>query len=266
MCFTSLMVIFVACSFAATEPPRAVEPATAPATPPTTQPLTGVIKGRVTMKGGLSMAKPNLTRIAVYLGSEPALDAAQHTLDHATMEQRHKAFVPNFVIVPRGTDVEFPNWDSFDHNVFSRSKAAPAFDLDRYPRGQSKSRNFDKVGVVQVFCNIHPSMRAMIYVTPNVYFARCDADGDFTIPNVPVGHHRLNTWNERCGESSMPIDVTAGASPDIAITISQDRGDTVANDLKQPASYGIDRGLGIKRERLGLPVVKDSHPAIDPEK
>lgn len=56
--------------------------------------------------------------------------------------------------------MEFPNWDNFRHNVFSKSKAAPPFDLERYPYGESKSYQFTKLGVVQIFCNIHPNMRA----------------------------------------------------------------------------------------------------------
>src|SRR5262249_15996809 len=133
-----------------------------PTTAPTTQSAGVAVHGRVTVSGGFALQKPDLTRVVVYLASDPTLDAIPNPVEHPTVAQKNKAFVPNFIAVDRGTSVEFPNWDNFDHNVFSRSKAAPAFDLDRYPRGQSKTRTFDKVGVVQIFCNIHPSMRAIV--------------------------------------------------------------------------------------------------------
>jgi plastocyanin len=156
-------------------------PASAPTTlpavlAPTTAPTVS-LRGQVAVAGSWDVQKPDLSRVVIYLASDAALDAAPHPQGHATVSQKNKAFSPNFTVIPRGTDVEFPNWDCFDHNVFSVSKAAPAFDLDRYPKGQSKTRTFDKVGVVQVFCNIHPQMRAIIFVTPNICFTRADAQG-----------------------------------------------------------------------------------------
>ncbi|MBV8781336.1 MAG: hypothetical protein JO353_08060 [Phycisphaerae bacterium] len=250
------------------ETPSSTQPsADAPTTVPSTQSAAGTIKGKVALSDELAVGKPDLTRIVVYLASDPVLDAVPHAMDHATVEQRNKSFIPNFTVVPRNTDVEFPNWDDFDHNVFSRSKAAPAFDLDRYPKGQSKSRVFDKIGVVQIFCNIHPSMRAIIYVTPNVYYTRCDAAGRFVIPNVPPGDYTLQTWNERCGESGQPVHVASDATCEALIALTANHRAIVANDLKsRDRGYGVERGLGVKREQLNLPVVKDSHAAIDPEK
>src|SRR5262249_50589595 len=133
-------------------------------TPPTTAPSdAGIVRGRVSINGGPLFQKPDLSRVAVYIGSDEKLDQNSGPAKRAIIAQRDKTFIPNFEVVPRGTDVEFPNWDDYDHNVFSRSAAAPAFDLDRYPKGQSKTRTFDKIGVVQVFCNIHPQMRAVIF-------------------------------------------------------------------------------------------------------
>jgi plastocyanin len=217
------------------------------------------------MAAGLDLRKPDVERVVVYLASDPRLDAEPQPGEHATVAQRHKAFVPNFVVIPRGMVVEFPNWDDFDHNVFSRSKAAPAFDLDRYPRGMSKSRRFDKLGVVQVFCNIHPQMRAVIYVTPNRYFARPDADGNFQITGVPAGQYEAVAWDERCPEQRQAVEVRPDGPPaELSFTLSESRDRVLSSSDARPrrSSYGgIERGLGIKRERLNLPVVTDVHPA-----
>jgi plastocyanin len=247
--------------------PPTTAPTSVPTSAPSSQPAGVSVRGHVAITPELALSSPDLTRVVVYLASDPVLDAASHLSDHATVAQHHKAFVPNFEVIPRNTPVEFPNWDDFDHNVFSRSKAAPAFDLDRYPRGQSKARTFDKVGIVQIFCNIHPSMRAIIFVTPNIYFARCQSDGHFTLTNVPPGKYEIVAWHERCGEMRQPVEVTDRGSPEIEFSISEDRKEIVANDPpKHDASYGVDRGLGVKREKLNLPVVTDAHAAIDPEK
>jgi plastocyanin len=215
----------------------------------------------VTIEGNWDVQRPDPTRVVVYLASTPTLDELASDLPFATVAQKNKAFAPNFTIVPRGTTVEFPNWDDFDHNVFSRSKAAPAFDLERYPRGQSKSRVFEKVGVVQVFCNIHPQMRAIIYVTPNRYFARADAEGRFEIQGVPPGEYEVVTWHERCSEQRGKVDLREGAA-EIDLTLQDSRQQIIANEAgRNDRGYGVERGLGVKREKLDLPVVEDSHPA-----
>ena len=255
-----------------TEDPAAIDARPAPPTAPRLKTPAGVedastsksIKGRLTIASGLSLQRPDLARAVVYLAADPALDAEPRRVDHATVAQRNKAFVPDFLVVSKGTNVEFPNWDDFDHNVFSRSKAAPAFDLDRYPRGTSKSRTFDKVGVVQVFCNIHPQMRAIIVVTPNRHFARCDGEGRFELADVPPGHYEIIAWQERCGEHRQSLDVTGDETPEMTIGLEESRKSIMENTPpRHDTDYGIERGLGVKRESLGLPVVPDAHPAID---
>jgi hypothetical protein len=57
--------------------------------------------------------------------------------------------------------------------------------------------------------------------------------------------------------------VTVGPDcPDVTVTMHESRSSILANDPPhRPQSYGVARGLGVKREVLNLPVVHDSHPA-----
>jgi plastocyanin len=220
------------------------------------------ISGQVSIAAGWELQRPDLSRVVVYLGTDAILDARPVPTEPAQMAQRDKAFIPDFLVVSRGTAIEFPNWDHFDHNVFSRSAAAPAFDLKRYPYGESKSRIFDKLGVVQLFCNIHPDMRALIVVTPNRFFTRADARGHFELRHVPPGQYDVVVWQERCGEQHKSADTRAGAVTGLNVTLDQNRQSILANDPPRlPANYGVERGLGVKRETLNLPTVDDAHPA-----
>ncbi len=245
----------------------AQEPATttASATMSAAKPAGFTIAGHVALPTGWKLEKPDLTHIVIYLASSPALDAIAPPAEPAIMAQHNKAFEPNFIVIARNSTVEFPNWDHFNHNVFSRSKAAPAFDLSRYKFGQSKSRTFDKVGIIQLFCNIHPEMRAMIFVTPNAYFARADAAGHFALRDVPPGQYDLVVWNERCQELHQPVQVANAAPPELALTLQEDRKSILANDPPQPRNtYSVEKGLNVKREALNLPVVPNEHPAPVP--
>jgi plastocyanin len=275
-----LMIAAGMVAVATNRAPAQVEPS-APALTPGTQPATalattqpvsrGVVTGRVTIATGWAAPKPDLSRAVVYLASEPTLDAESATAPAPpqVIAQRDKTFVPNFLVVPRGTEVEFPNWDRFDHNVFSRSAAAPAFDLDRYPYGQSKTRRFDKLGVVQIFCNIHPQMKCVVMVTPNRFFARVGSDGRFELRDVPAGRYELVVWHERCDEQRQVIEVVPGGGDgggggvaDVAFTLEESRKRILSSsNPSRRRSSGVERGLSVKREPLNLPVVKESHPA-----
>jgi plastocyanin len=257
------LALLTAMSMAALAEP-ATQPDVVAATQPTTQPTfaTGSAHGKVTWSGSITLDQPDFSRAVVYLSSDPLLDQLSAAPAMQTCAQKNKEFIPNFLVVSKGTLVEFPNWDHISHNVFSRSAAAPAFDLDRYPYGQSKSRTFDKVGVVQLFCNIHPWMRAIIFVTPNRFFARVGADGTFKIDQIPAGHYEISIWQERCAVQKRQIVISPGQDADADFALNEDRDAIIANDPpRHDAQYGVARGLDVKRERLNLPVVTDSHPA-----
>src|SRR5437762_6765011 len=77
--------------------------------------------------------------------------------------QRQKRFMPHVVAVPVGTTVDFPNADPIFHNAFSNFAGQP-FDVGLYAPGTSQKVHFVREGVVRVFCNIHPTMSALIVV------------------------------------------------------------------------------------------------------
>lgn len=255
----SLSLLLVACLAAIQAPATQPAPAQQPAT---TQP-TFDLEGNVSIESGWTLQPPDMKRVVVYLDSDARLSALSPPPEGAAVAQIHKTFVPNFLAVQRGTSVEFPNYDDFDHNVFSLSKAAPAFDLDRYPKGKSKTRIFDKVGIVQIFCNIHPKMHAIIVVTPNAFFARPDDKGHFVLHGVPRGSFKMVAWQERCPQQQ--VDVSVGAveqSHPIRIVLHENRRSVVASEAPPDSrGYGVERGLGVKREHLDAPVVKEVHDA-----
>jgi plastocyanin len=261
ICCGALTLLALSLGTTAQTATQPTQPTTLPATTQPDGPV-GAVHGTVSWAANLDLDKPDLSRAVVYFESDPALDDLPTNPAPATVAQKNKAFVPNFAVVSVGTLIEFPNWDHISHNVFSRSAAAPAFDLDRYPYGRSKSRVFTKVGVVQLFCNIHPWMRAIVVVTPNRFFTRVGSDGQFKIDGIPPGRYQLTVWQERCASQHAVVDISVGGNASVSLQLSEDRADIIANDApRHGAHYGVDRGLGVKREILNLPVVTESHPA-----
>jgi len=127
------------------------------------------------------------------------------------MVTRGKMVVPHVLAIPVGSTVDFPNEDPISHNLFSLS-SNNAFDLGLYRKGAGKSEQFNTPGLVNVYCNVHPNMSAVIQVLDTPYFSFSDPAGNYTIGNVPAGRYRLIAWNEQGGEVESPVEVSAAGN------------------------------------------------------
>ncbi len=119
-----------------------------------------------------------------------------------TLLQKNKQFTPHLLVVPTGSNVEFPNLDPFFHNVFSLFNGR-RFDLGLYEAGSRRTVRFDHEGVSYIFCNIHPEMGAVIVSLSSPYYAISSKDGTLTIPNVPAGDYELNLWAENVAAADL---------------------------------------------------------------
>jgi plastocyanin len=119
-----------------------------------------------------------------------------------TMSQKDKHFKPHVLAVPLGATVDFPNNDPIFHNVFSNYDGQQ-FDVNLYKPNTSRQVVFKTPGIVRVFCNIHPTMSAVIAVLDTPWFAVTDAAGDFEIHGVPQGNYTLHIFHERATDETL---------------------------------------------------------------
>ena len=191
------------------------------------QPPHGLIRGRVEVRRANPPVarRPNVSdlgmhtahdtadqrRAVVYLESAPALAFPDVEPQRAMLDQRNETFVPHVLAVTVGTTVDFPNSDRVYHNVFSLS-GARRFDLGRYAAGRSRAVQFDRPGIVRVFCEIHSHMSAFILVFNHRYFAVTGADGRYQIGRVPPGRYTLVVWNEGSIKESRAVTIAEDAA------------------------------------------------------
>jgi plastocyanin len=156
----------------------------------------------------VSSHDPNVRRHTDYSGVVVWLEPASGTsvipaaAARAQMVQKNKTFSPHVLAISVGTVVDFPNYDPIFHNAFSNYNGQ-VFDLVLYPPGTTRSQSFRREGVVRVFCNIHPTMSAVIVVLKSPYFATSAKNGSFEIANVPAGSYREHVFHERATEETL---------------------------------------------------------------
>ncbi len=132
---------------------------------------------------------------------DPATDPQARTA-HVKIIQKDKQFTPHVLAIQIGTPVEFPNLDPIFHSAFS-TFSGQVFDLGLYPPGTSRTVVFRHPGIVRIFCNIHPTMSAIIVVLKDPWFAISQPDGEFSISNVPPGQYVLRVFHERAAQETL---------------------------------------------------------------
>jgi plastocyanin len=156
----------------------------------------------VVVHGPRASAKKYSSKNVVVWLTPIGFAAKQAPLQHFRLVQHNKSFEPHILVVPVGAVVEFPNHDPFFHNVFSLFEGK-RFDLGLYEAGSTRQVRFDKPGISYIFCNIHAQMSAVVVSVTTPYYGVSDANGDVSIPDVPVGRYKLRIWYEAAPE---PLD------------------------------------------------------------
>lgn len=133
------------------------------------------------------------------------------------VSQAQRAFQPRVTVITTGTAVNFPNFDTVRHHVYSRSRPK-VFELKLYTGVPEKPLVFDKPGIVVLGCNIHDAMEAWIVVSDTPWHAVAGADGKARVGNVPAGRYTLRVWH--------PSILGNAEGPSVALTVG-------AADLQQ---------------------------------
>ncbi|PTT77963.1 methylamine utilization protein [Pelomonas sp. HMWF004] len=145
--------------------------------------------------------------VAVELKGRPA----KTTTAKAEMGQRDRQFAPQVLIVQTGTAVNFPNFDTVRHHVYSFSPTK-VLDIKLYSGTPAEPVVFDKPGIAALGCNIHDRMAAHIVVVDTATFARTDDKGQASF-DLPAGEHAVKAWHagqKSTSLQSLTLDVPAG--------------------------------------------------------
>lgn len=142
--------------------------------------------------------------------------AAKTTTAKAEIGQRDRQFTPQLLVVQTGTAVNFPNFDTVRHHVYSISPIK-VIDIKLYSGTPTEPVVFDKPGVATLGCNIHDRMSAHVVVVDTPTFARTDAKGQ-AVFDLPPGEHTVKAWHAAQRSAtlqSLKLDVPAagGAVP-----------------------------------------------------
>ncbi len=145
-----------------------------------------------------------LANVIIYLRTKVAdvhPDYAKTASDKVAMDNHECKFVPHVQGVVAGQTLVVSNSDKTGHNSNVQLLGINPL-ISAQGKFEQKITEDQASGVVpmEVTCNIHPWMKGYLLVRPNPYFAISDAEGNFTIKNVPAGKElEFVVWQESPG-------------------------------------------------------------------
>jgi hypothetical protein len=115
--------------------------------------------------------------------------------DVSVMDQQNLTFIPHFLFVRTGQAAEFLNHDEELHNlnVKDSESRAQVFNV-AIPPEVTYRHTFERDGIYDVSCDIHPGMSAQIFAVSTPYATVSDAQGSFTIPDVAPGSYKVKVF------------------------------------------------------------------------
>ncbi len=155
--------------------------------------------------GRSSLGTSRLDKAVVYAVPENK-SIPPRQVSHSVLRQTPDGIRPRVLFVTQNTEVEFRNEDKVYHKPFSVSPAK-RFDLGRFGPGEKQTVSFEQIGVVQVFCELHPESWAFIVVLPDKLYTRPDPNGSFVLSDLPEGKYSLTVWHPEFGAKSQTIAV-----------------------------------------------------------
>jgi len=152
-----------------------------------------------------------LQNVIVYI-SEGAPDEKPSTQPVVQLTQRGCRYSPHVVTAETGQEVWVKNADSVTHSVHPLSHANTEWNRSQPPGTPPVVIRYSQPEFIHVKCELHPWMRGVLAVFKNSHHAVTDANGGFTLPDLPPGKYTVTAWHETYGTQSKQIVVAAGES------------------------------------------------------
>ncbi len=175
--------------------------------------------------GKTAKAQSGIRDAVVYLERVPAAVERKLTnrgwfakpLPLPRIVQKQLRFSPRVLATVAGDAVVFENADRVYHTTFSVS-AARRFDLGHYAPGFVDTLTFDRAGVANLHCDIHPDEIGYVVVTPNHAIARPDTAGRFEFRKLAPGRYTAHVWHPRLGDKRVDFELPKRGDLGLQIT------------------------------------------------
>jgi len=135
----------------------------------------------------------------------------------AILAQENCMYEPHVLALMTNQPFAVQNNDPTMHNVHPMPKHNRQWSNSQ-PVGSAplKSTFAQPEFAMPVLCNVHPWMRAFVFVFDNPYFAVTSIAGTFELKNLPPGTYTIEAWHENYNVQDLTVTIAAKESKSIS--------------------------------------------------
>jgi len=139
--------------------------------------------------------------------------------DPAVLDQQSCMYVPRVLAMMVNQPFEVKNADPTTHNVHSIPRENHPWNRSIAAGEQPYVTTFTQPELaIPIVCNIHPWMRAYLFVFAHPYFDVTATTGTFELKNLPPGTYTIEAWHERFGTQDVSVTIAPKESKSISFT------------------------------------------------
>ena len=160
-----------------------------------------------------------LANVVVYVKSGLGRYRFETPSTLAKLDQKGCMYEPHVMAVMTHQSLEVTNTDPIVHNVHPASHINHPWNKSQPVGGAPIEASFDHPELaVPVLCNVHPWMRAYLFVFADPYFYVTSRAGTFELKNLPPGAYTVEAWQEKYGTLDQTVTIGPKESRSILFT------------------------------------------------
>ncbi|MEO6027488.1 MAG: carboxypeptidase regulatory-like domain-containing protein [Candidatus Binatia bacterium] len=143
--------------------------------------------------------------------------------ERVTVTQKGCEYAPRVVVFPAGSRVRIENEDGILHNTNATAEVNESFTVaqPKFRRVIEKRIEEPEMPPIRVRCDVHSWMASWWISQEHPYYAVSDADGAFTLTDIPPGDYTLESWHETLGTVTQKIAVAAKTPLHVSVEMTK---------------------------------------------
>ncbi len=140
------------------------------------------------------------------------------------LDQKGCMYEPRILAVMARQTFEVHNEDPTIHNVHAMPRENRPWNKSEPVGDPPIEANFTKPELaIPIACNIHPWMRAYMFVFAHPYFAITPKTGEFELKGLPPGTYVIEAWQERFGTQDQTVTLGPKENKSLSFTFVSEK-------------------------------------------